>query len=581
MSYLNTQYTTCQHALQETAQLQSHVNNELWLNDIILANKIIASGRCNRFGCRIEVPTDWNLVLFEQLLTGYEHREIIEWLRFGFPVSRSDAVLDPIPNSKNHLGAVLYPDTIDKYIETELSYNAIMGPFSIPPFFNRMGISPLSTRPKKNSDKRRVILDLSFPPGRSVNDGIEKSWYCGEYVELTYPSIDTLAERISKILDPLIWKIDLHRAFRQFPLCPRDYSLIGFRWRNLIYFDKRIPMGLRSAAHCCQMVTNAISYIHIKNGYWVTNYLDDFGSAETKDIAWESFFAMRTLLAQLGAHEAFDKACAPSHRVEFLGILFDTQKRTIEIPADKLSEISQNIEEWLHKTFATRKELESIIGKLSFVSKCVRSSRVFLSRLILSLPLFKEYSTEIPQFLKKDLHWWKTFISKYNGVSIMWLLKCDTFQQKLATDASLVGLGAVCDNQFIHPKFPDHVLWRYNNIAHLELFAIIIAIKTWVKLLKGKKIVIQCDNMACVNIVNTGKTRNSKLAELLRELAYFSGLHDIWIKLEYIDTKSNVLPDLLSRWHNGVGARHKFKSITNNKLTRRSVANNLFYITHI
>ena len=49
-----------------------------------------------------------------------------------------------------------------------------MGPFDKIPFQNKVGISPLSTRPKKDSDKRRVILDLSFPMGGAVNDGIIK-----------------------------------------------------------------------------------------------------------------------------------------------------------------------------------------------------------------------------------------------------------------------------------------------------------------------------------------------------------------------------------------------------------------------
>lgn len=35
-----------------------------------------------------------------------------------------------------------------------------------------MAVSPLNTVPKKDTTDRRVILDLSWPPGTSVNDGI-------------------------------------------------------------------------------------------------------------------------------------------------------------------------------------------------------------------------------------------------------------------------------------------------------------------------------------------------------------------------------------------------------------------------
>ena len=151
-------------------------------------------------------------------------------------------------------------------------------PFTIPPFMGRMGISPLSTRPKKDSDQRRVIMDLSYPPGLLVNDGISKFEYCRTEVALTYPIIDTLAKRITSLEgEVLVWKKDMVRAFRQIPLCPRDFSLIGYHWRNLLYFDKVVPMGLRSAAYICQRVTNAIVYAHRSFGYWSINYLDDFG----------------------------------------------------------------------------------------------------------------------------------------------------------------------------------------------------------------------------------------------------------------------------------------------------------------
>ena len=62
-----------------------------------------------------------------------------------------------------------------------------------------------------------------------MNDGIDKNWYCGEEINSTYPTIDTLVDCIIQ-LQPntvLIFKIDFSRYFRQVPLCPRNYSLIG------------------------------------------------------------------------------------------------------------------------------------------------------------------------------------------------------------------------------------------------------------------------------------------------------------------------------------------------------------------
>ena len=49
-------------------------------------------------------------------------------LKYGFPVGYSKHEL-PISDSRNHRSAELFPDTVDKFIETELSHNTILGPF--------------------------------------------------------------------------------------------------------------------------------------------------------------------------------------------------------------------------------------------------------------------------------------------------------------------------------------------------------------------------------------------------------------------------------------------------------------------
>jgi hypothetical protein len=55
-----------------------------------------------------------------------------------------------------------------------ISSPAIIGPFEKNPFNCSLKISPLNTVTKKDSIERRVILDLSFPEGQSVNEFISK-----------------------------------------------------------------------------------------------------------------------------------------------------------------------------------------------------------------------------------------------------------------------------------------------------------------------------------------------------------------------------------------------------------------------
>ena len=140
-------------------------------------------------------------------------------------------------------------------------------------------------------------------------------------------------------------------------------------WNNLLYFDKFFPMGLRSAAYCCQRVTDAIAFVHHSRGFWSLNYLDDFGSAELQHIAWASFWTLGEILHDAGIQEAKNKVCTPSTRMEFLGNIFDTVSMTIEISDDRMKEILAELDKWLVREHATRKQLESTNRKAKFCRK--------------------------------------------------------------------------------------------------------------------------------------------------------------------------------------------------------------------
>ena len=79
-------------------------------------------------------------------------------------------------------------------------------------------------------------MDLSFPPGCSVNDSIPQDTYLGEYYKLRLPGIDQLVELIlEKGRHCLVFKKDLSRAYHQFLIDPKDYHLLGFHYQGKFY----------------------------------------------------------------------------------------------------------------------------------------------------------------------------------------------------------------------------------------------------------------------------------------------------------------------------------------------------------
>ena len=276
----------------------------------------------------------------EPLLHDYHDKEIVDWLRYGWPTGRLPTLAAPSQCTKNHKGVVEHPQQLQKYITKEQSYGAVMGPYNKIPFSTEMGISPLSTRPKKDSTDRRIILDLSFPIGGVVNDGIPKDSYLGFQASLTFPRTDDFTFRIYQLGQGCcMFKINLSRYFRQIPLDPGDYFLIGYIIDGKIYFDKVLPMGLRSAPYIAQRITNAIAFIHRQLQYFLLNYVNDFVGAELKHKIWESYQHLTQLLEKLRVETAKEKIVPPTTRLEFLGITFDSEKMTMEVSEHRLKEI--------------------------------------------------------------------------------------------------------------------------------------------------------------------------------------------------------------------------------------------------
>ena len=283
--------------------------------DIQLHNEVITKGYPNRWGAKIPIRTKWNLEKFSQELEDYEDKEVVEWMKYGWPTGRLPTLPDPTYCTKNHKGATEHAEALTQYIAKELAREAVMGPYTKLPFQNKTGISPLSTRPKKGSEDRRIILDLSFPIGQSVNDGIPKDSYLGFMAKLSFPKVDDFAFRIHSLGEGcMMFKIDLSRYFRQLPLDPGDYSLIGYIINGQIYFDKVLPMGMRSAPYIAQRVTNAIAYIHRRMEFFLLNYVDDCGSGNQRQNLG-SISGTDSIVTRTQGGHITGKNCAPNHQI--------------------------------------------------------------------------------------------------------------------------------------------------------------------------------------------------------------------------------------------------------------------------
>ena len=165
----------------------------------------------------------------------------------------------PVFDLRTHPSALLFSEQVTAYLTKEISLGRVAVPFDAVPFTDGFVVSPLNTVVKRDSAERRVIVDLSWPCGTSVNNGIPSDSFLGKPISLSYPTIDSIVDAAIS-LGPgfLLYKRDLKKAYRQFPVDPKDYHLLGYTWDNQLYFDTVLTMGLRSAAMACQRSTSAV-----------------------------------------------------------------------------------------------------------------------------------------------------------------------------------------------------------------------------------------------------------------------------------------------------------------------------------
>ena len=188
-----------------------------------------SSGLPNFKGCRVPVRTAINVAAVRDLTKGFHDQEAIDFLEFGFPISFQGMIHQTVPPG-NHKGAREFPEAIEEYIRRECELGATLGPFDRNPLGESpIAVSPLNSVPKSETSERRIILDLSFPPGRGVNDGIERNMFLGEPYKLRLSGTDDMVDLIHrKGSGCLLFKRDLSRAFRQFAVDPADLDKLGF-----------------------------------------------------------------------------------------------------------------------------------------------------------------------------------------------------------------------------------------------------------------------------------------------------------------------------------------------------------------
>ena len=299
-------------------------------------------------------------------------------LEYGFPLDFDRNCQLPRVDS-NHKSAEIHLDHVKNYIQEELSHKAIIGPFEkLPLSFH---ISPLMTRDKQDSVKKRTIMDLSWPKGHSVNDGVSKEKYLGTAYTLHYPSVDNITADLCRLGPGVLFKIDISRAFRHLRVDPADIDLLGLQVDQRHFLDVLTLLGYRNGSLFFQRCSDAIRYIMASHGFPdLFNYSDDLIYVGLPSQIDAAFDFLMSLLSDLGLEVSTKKLVSPSTSVVCSGYPNRHPGENYIHSPEKLAQIVDLCSLWADKSYCSKRDLQSLLGHLLYIAKCVKPARVFFKQ---------------------------------------------------------------------------------------------------------------------------------------------------------------------------------------------------------
>ena len=394
---------------------------------------------------------------------------------------------------------------------------------------------PLFTVSKKDSDKRRVILDLST---------LNKFITCPRFKMTTINDVRRLLPK-----GAFTTSIDLQDAYWHVPVHPHFRRFLGFRLGKKKYRFRCLPFGLNIAPRIFTKLGKAVLKELRLKGIRVLAYLDDWLIwGESKEECERATKIVLKVLAKRGFLVNLQKSrLTPKRRFQWLGILWDTNSFTLQIPADKRKSIKRAIRLFQSQTWVSRRQLERILGSLQFAAVVDPVGKAALKDL-------NRYFRAAARNKRRDRLWLnppslRSSLKRWLRPGI--LAKKICFRPpppsvEVTTDASLSGWGFASSLGHRHlGKWSPHLQGRHINI--LELAAILIALKA-IHLPPGTHVRVHSDNLTAVNcLCRQGSARSPPLNSWVRSILHLVSERGLFLTTTYIKGVHNVIADSLSR----------------------------------
>ncbi|VDH94104.1 Hypothetical predicted protein [Mytilus galloprovincialis] len=257
------------------------------------------------------------------------------------------------------------------------------------------------------------------------------------------------------------------------------------------------------------------------------------------------------LLVKLGFIINLKKSSlTPTQKITYIGALFHLDLGIVMPTQERVLKLQKTVKEMKLKKHATAREFLHLLGIMASCIEMIPYARLHMRPIQIYLlshwrPTSQNLELNVPitQYLISHLIWWSDTANITKGRSLQhW-----ETHVTITTDASTSnGWGGHMDSQIVQGTWSE--IQKTQHINCLELEAVLKTIQHFLPQLKGKNVLLRCDNSTVVQYINKqGGTKSIQLCQKTWDLLKLLIEHKSQIKAAHKAGKANVLADLLSR----------------------------------
>ena len=437
-----------------------------------------------------------------------------------------------------------------KSIQAEVDCGRYVGPFpvSAPLPIPNTRAHPVFVRPKRESGAFRIISDYSHPHGNSVNDYLDPSIFPVSYVRWD----EVLASVQRHWPHAHLGVADIEKAFRVLALSPQYYHLFALVFEQNVYYDTCGGFGgcptpgawnrfSRLIEHASRHRANLLTHAELK--HYVDDFLGIASTAEERDIL---LYALIVVCGTLGVGIKFSKLDLGT-AVQYLGMGIDGENFVVILDDLRRHELLSLVNSWRRRRRARVSEAWTLLGKLAFAGRALRSSRSFTRRMYAEVCRARNRTWFTPSAgFRKDLRWFSRRLEHYTGSSVIPDWAAPT--EHCYTDASTSGGGGGLWRQ--HWFATDE--WRGAldadlHIDEYELMAVAWACATFGPHWRRKTVQFHVDNEVVRGILLSRSSRSPRLMYWLRCIFALEEAYGFTSTSTRIPGVANVGADAVSR----------------------------------